>query len=939
MFINLHNHSDHSVFDGFQTIEEMIERAKELKQTAIGLCDHGTTSGLYKFRNLCLKNNIHPVMGVELYFTTHNIKDKEDIYHIGVWAQSTQGLKNLYKLTTLAHQNTYYKPRLTFDMIKQYHEGVVFTSACCGGFLSNVDAFEWAQKFQTLLGDRFYIELFATDEDKIKEYNIHALSLAQVLGIKTIISTDAHYSTPSRTALHSKWKSCGDDNYFHGSTYYLMGEEDVLKFTDSIPKEVVLSSIQNTYELAMSCQVEIKTGERHYPSLGIDNPKETLLAKCREGFKKRGLTTLSPDDKKTYGERVTYEVSILEKAGYIDYILITANIIDFARENNVLCGIGRGSVVASLVAYLLGITHLDPIKYNLIFERFCHLERVTMPDVDNDLESLCREDIINYIRSKYGEVYQVRTINALGIRGAIQRAGQVLGKDPKKIDEYSKVFGDNIDKLPDLEVKNMAKQFSGYIQNYGVHASAIAVFPSDPNEWCAIERQDGNFVVAYDFHEIEEMGLLKIDMLGLKTLDIIHATLDSIPDNIDIYNLPDDKEVFDMLTRGETAGCFQIESKGMTDVVKRMKPTTVSNLFDVVALYRPGITDAGMLDPYLNKTAKSLHHTLDGILANTRNIIIYQEQIMQIAQKVAGYTLGEADMLRRGVGRKEEELVNSIGEDFLKKAVANGYSQLDAEHIWSNIKTFARYGFNLGHSAAYGYTAYITAYLKYHYPKHFFAAVLNQAKREDYADYISEMRRMKINIIPPQISEPICRATDEGVIIGLNLIKGVGKSLENFTIDKPESTWYNINKRSAEAMIKAGVWKGDRNLLLAQLEWVKDKHKKKIPFEEVVATTNFTDVEMEYDVLGFSFDAVLSVYDDSFCKKYKDCFLGTVTALKPYKTKTGKPMAFIKVTMGGVSKDFVCFEKEKCFGLNIGTTYVLKIDGTQIKDYMEAKRK
>ena len=945
MFVNLHNHSSYSLFDGFQSIEEMVARAKALGQKALGLCDHGTTSGLYHFRKVCSENGIHPVMGVELYFTTYNIKDKQDIYHIGVWAQTTKGLHNLYKLTTLAHQNFYSKPRLTFEMIQQYNEGIVITSACCGGFLSHPDGFQWAQKFQSLLGDRFYIELFATDDEKVSEYNQLALSIAKSLDVKTILSVDAHYAEPSKREIHKKWKECGDDNYFSGSTYYLMSEDDAREYAvDSIGAEIVRDSIANTHELAMSCSVEIDTKTKHYPTLGIANPKEELLKRCREGFVTRKLTTLSKEDKAIYGERVKYEIDIFERAGYLDYLLITIDILDNARRNNILCGAGRGSVVASLVAYLTGITHVDPIKYNLVFERFCHLERVTPPDIDNDLESLRREDVIHYIRERFGEVYQVRTINTLGIKGAIQRAGQVLGKDPKIIDEYSKLFGENIEKLPDLDVKKFAEHFNGYIQNYGVHASAIVVMPSDPCEWCAIERQGDKtnkketYVAAYDFHELEEMGILKIDILGLKTLDIIHDTLKSIGKDLDIYHLEDDKNVFDMLSQGKTLGCFQVSSKGMTNTIKEMKPRTVSDLFDLVALYRPGIMDANMLEPYLQHTAELLHPSVEDILRPTRNIIVYQEQVLEIVRRVAGYTLGEADMVRRVMGRKEIELVKAAGEEFIKRAVANGYATEEANHIWDHIKTFARYGFNKGHAAAYGYTAYITAYLKYYHPKEFYAATLNFTEREEVSDYTIEMMKNGIQILKPRLDHYKWTATEEGVIVGLKAIKGFGEQ-QLLPIDKRDEIWYNINRRSVEALIKAGVWDGDRNLMLAQLEWYKDKRKRKPALETVTAKTNITETAMEYDVLGFSFDSTYSAYDDNLCQRFKDCELGTVISFKPWKTKKGKPMAFVKVNMKGENKDLVCFDEGKCYGIKTGQTYVFRVEGSQITDYVEAKRK
>lgn len=951
MFSNLHQHTDYSTHDGFAKLPELISRAKELGYPALAITDHGTVTGVIDFYQECKKQGIKPILGCEFYFTREITVQDSSTYHLILLAKDNEGYKNLMKLDTYAHAHFYKKPRIGIEALMQYSKGLVCTTACIAGPLSCDDPLDVANDLYDIFLDDFYIELQPHDfEEQIAYNEKYKAENGFMPDVNRIVTLDSHYVTPDDIAAHKMWLGLGDDSQYYASDdYYLKSEGEVIDWFNAHNIDIK-EAIDNVQEIVDKCNVEVEFGGHNYPVF-CDDPATYVKEKCNEGFKRLGICKYP--NKKEYIAQVRHEFDVLEKLEYLNYFCIIDDMISYCRENNIPTGLGRGSVVGSLTAYLMGITRLDPIKYNLVFERFANPERVTPADVDTDVSTPCRDQVIQYIKEKYGEVYQIRTINVIQDKSAVQRAGQALGIAPTEYTRVSKAIV-NVEDMPaktkeQKEWKALALKFKGHIISYGCHASAVLVSPKDVCNWTAVEKQGDNMVVCHDFHQLEAQGLLKLDILGLETLDVIEQTKHRAGLNFDIANIQtDDEATAKMLRSGNTAGCFQIESNVMTSIILRMGVKTVEDLVAVVALGRPGPLDSGMVETFLrrrNHQEPTVYEIpeLEPILKDTEGVIVYQEQIMQIAQRICGYSLGEADNLRRIIGRKVVDEMQPAIDDMIQRGVKNGFSEKQMKDLTDNIITFASYGFNRGHSAAYGMTAWVTAYLKAHYPAAFMASLLdsNCKDKPKLATYVLHAMNNGIRVLPPQLKHRNCYSDydEDGpyIILGLNCIAGVGNSEvpKDSPTDFKEFIAQNasLNKTVLSNLVKAGVFEGNRDEMLQYIVWYKDKRKSKGEFK--YTKTMYNEQEEESKVLGMSFGDIFEGYDMSLANNVTT-FGYEVLNVKGRKTKTGKPMAFVKVRNNTSVKDLVIFN-DKYKQIKAHKVYIMRVQNNRIFDFSEAR--
>lgn len=836
-FISLHSHSHFSLLDSIAKPKDIAKRLVELGQPAFALTDHGTTSGLLEMYHECQKNNLKMIFGCEHYWT-YDATIKDGTYrHVVFLAKNFEGYQNLLKLTTEAHQNFYRKPRVDIDIIRKYAKGLKCGSACLGGILRVFNEstnkyevnIELLEQFLGIFGKDFYIELHTYSPEEQREWNFELIKVAEKYKIPMVAAVDSHYVLKSQSETHKKFLTQGkerEDGYYQCPDFYLHSEQEVREALSYLPSDIVEKAIANTQVITDECNVEFPDYGINYPKLDVKDEREAVLDVMRKNWKRK-----LPDKSKwsAHVDRVKYEMDVLEKAGYFQYFLIISDVLEFCRDNDIALGTSRGSAAGCDVAYIMGIHRTDPIEFDLIFERFLHLQRVGLPDVDLDVSKRDRGKVIDYLKDKYGEVYQARTFSYMGAKGALKRAGNCLGYDPQVIngitkgipkysdddysgEEHERYLIDSCD--CDSGLKELAKSFVGVIISYGIHASAAIVFPCNPSYFTAIEKSKDNYVTAYDFHDIEAMGVLKIDCLGLKTTDVIKDTIELIGEDIDIINIPqDDTKTFDMLAKGNTLGVFQIENQGFTQLIKRVKPRCLKEFAPLMAVYRPGIIAAGLLETYIRRVTgeepiEYLHPDLETITSSTAGLIVFQEQIIEIAKKFCGYSAGEADMVRRAVAKKKPEEMAKIKPDFISKSIANGYTKEVATKLFELIEYFSAYGFGKGHSFGYGQLSYATAYLKANYPKEFMVSLINSEKeQEDIVPYITECKSLGIPILHPDLSigNLDWQIEDNSIRMGLGYIKGIGK---NLTV-KPCETFNEIVEHNAknvvENLTKAGA--------------------------------------------------------------------------------------------------------------------------------------
>jgi len=901
-FVHLHNHTHYSLLDGLTKIDELIAKAKQQGSPAVAITDHGSMYGVVEFYEKCTKAGIKPIIGVETYLAPHSRFDKntkEDArnFHLLLLAENNQGYQNLIKLVSKAHlEGYYYKPRIDWELLSAHHEGLIASTACLAGEIPRLIAAQKLDRakerigeYQELFGkDNFFLELMDHPElEGQTEVNQTLIELSRQTGAPLIATNDAHYLNKSDEeaqdillCLQNKKKLEDTDRMkmIGSGDYSFRSNEDMIAAFAATPE-----AIANTLKIAERCQVDLELGKVQLPHFEVPdgfNGNSYLRHLCEQGMTKRYGT--KPKNEKQLRERLDYELEVITKMGWPSYFLIVADFVNWAKSNKIVVGPGRGSAAGSLVCYLTGITNLDPLRYELLFERFLNPDRISMPDIDMDFADIRRDEVIRYVESKYGadHVAQIITFGTMAARAAVRDVGRVLNEPYEFCDRLAKMIpatyklAEAISEVEELKeiyekdpaakrVLDYAKTLEGVARHASVHACGIIITKNPLTDHVPIQyasSSDRNIISQYSLHPIEDLGLLKMDFLGLKNLTIIESALRIIKNTrgveIDIDEIPlEDKETYRLFQKGETTGVFQFESSGMKKYLRDLKPTEFEDIIAMVALYRPGPMEwiPNYIEGKHQRQMTYLHPKLKPILEKTYGVAIYQEQVMQISREVAGFTRGEADTLRKAMGKKIPALLAEQKEKFISGCVANDLSLELGQKIFSFIEPFAGYGFNRSHAACYAMIGYQTAYLKAHYPAEFMAALLSsdQNDTDRIAIEIDECRKMGINIMPPDINESFGSFTvvtsgtksdtpakdDEEVNtirFGLKAIKNVGAHIADVIIAdrKAEGSYIDIfnfleritdrdlNKKSLESLIKSGGLDryGDRSQLLANVD-------------------------------------------------------------------------------------------------------------------------
>ncbi|WP_177505278.1 DNA polymerase III subunit alpha [Anaerosinus sp.] len=885
-FVHLHVHTEYSLLDGASRIHQLIDRAKELNMPAIAITDHGSMYGVIDFYKAAKAKGVKPIIGCEVYVAPKSRFDKmavdgESYYHLILLAENQQGYKNLIELVSLAYsEGFYYKPRVDKELLKKYHEGIICLSACIAGEIPAAIIRDNPERADVLV--REYIDIFGKDNFFIeiqnhgmpeeKKANVELVKLAEKYDLGLVATNDSHYTNRNDSEFHDvllciqMGKTVDEENRmrFPNDNFYLKSPEEMEKLFGAYR-----GAIENTVKIAERCQVDFVFGQLHLPVFPVPDgmTDESYLRKlCKERLNDRYATVT-----KLETERLDYELSVIHKMGYDSYFLIVWDFINYAKNHDIAVGPGRGSAAGSIVAYLLGITNIDPLKYDLLFERFLNPDRVTMPDIDIDFCYVKREKVIEYVVERYGSerVAQIITFGTMAAKGAIRDVGRALNMTYSEVDRIAKMIPAELNMTIDKALKSnpelqnayqeepavtklvdFARDVEGLPRHASTHAAGVVIARDPLTDYVPIQvSADGFAVTQYDKDRVEELGLLKMDFLGLRTLTVISDALVLIKENrgvkvdIDAIDLEDEKTA-QMLSNGDTVGVFQMESSGMTTLVKELKPNGFADIIPLVALYRPGPLGSGMVTDFINgrhgrKEVKYLHPLLEPILKETFGVILYQEQVMQIVQVLAGFTLGQADLLRRAMGKKKHSILAAQRENFLNGARSNGIDEALAIEIFDLMAHFADYGFNKSHSAAYAMVAYQTAYLKAHYPNEFMAAMLSSVMgtSDKVGYYIEYCRHQGIQVLPPDInaSKASFSVDREAIRFGMAAVKNVGENaIESIIKAREKEDKFTslvdfctrvdmrvVNKRVIESLIKCGAFDSQgakRSQLLAVLD-------------------------------------------------------------------------------------------------------------------------
>lgn len=885
-FVHLHVHTEYSLLDGASRIQQLIDRAKELNMPAIAITDHGSMYGVIDFYKAAKAKGVKPIIGCEVYVAPKSRFDKmaidgENYYHLILLAENEQGYQNLIKLVSLAYsEGFYYKPRVDKELLRTYHEGIICLSACIAGEIpaaiirDNPERADFlVQEYIDIFGkDNFFIEIQNHGMPEEKKANLALVGLAEKYDLGLVATNDSHYTNRSDSEFHDvllciqMGKTVDEENRmrFPNNNFYLKSAEEMEKLFGAYH-----GAIENTVKIAERCQVDFTFGHLHLPVFPVPDgmTDEAYLRKlCEDRLNSRYEAVT-----KVETERLDYELSVIHKMGYDSYFLIVWDFINYARNHDIAVGPGRGSAAGSIVAYLLGITNIDPLKYDLLFERFLNPDRVTMPDIDIDFCYAKREKVIEYVVERYGRerVAQIITFGTMAAKGAIRDVGRALNMTYSEVDRIAKMIPAELNMTIDKALKSspelqnayqeepavtklvdFARDVEGLPRHASTHAAGVVIARDPLTDYVPVQLSaDGFAVTQYDKDRVEELGLLKMDFLGLRTLTVISDALILIKENrgigidIDTIDLEDEKTA-QMLSIGDTVGVFQMESAGMTTLVKELKPDGFADIIPLVALYRPGPLGSGMVTDFINgrhgrKKVKYLHPLLEPILKETFGVILYQEQVMQIVQVLAGFTLGQADLLRRAMGKKKHSILAAQRENFLNGARSNGIDETLAIEIFDLMAHFADYGFNKSHSAAYAMVAYQTAYLKAHYPNEFMAAMLSSVMgtSDKVGYYIEYCRHQGIQVLPPDInaSKASFSVDKEAIRFGMAAVKNVGENAIDSIIKAREKEdkftslvdfctrvdMRVVNKRVIESLIKCGAFDSQgakRSQLLAVLD-------------------------------------------------------------------------------------------------------------------------
>ncbi|HAZ46798.1 MAG TPA: DNA polymerase III subunit alpha [Cyanobacteria bacterium UBA11371] len=945
-FVGLHIHSDYSLLDGASQLPDLVDRAVELGMNAIALTDHGVMYGAIELLKVCRGKGVKPIIGNEMYIINGDIEKQErrPRYHQVVLAKNNQGYKNLVKLTTISNlkgiqgKGIFARPCINKDLLKQYSEGLIVTSACLGGEVpqailqGKLDAArKVAQWYKEVFGDDYYLEIQDHGLQEERVVNVEIARIAKELDIKIVATNDSHFISCNDVEAHDALL-CIQTNQLvreekrlrYTGTEYLKSAEEMRKlFRDHLEDEVIEEAIANTVEVAEKVDRYDIMGEPRLPDYPVPSghtPDTYVEEKAWEGLLERLKVKSRAEVNPVYKERLEYELKMLEEMGFSTYFLVVWDYIKFARDNGIPVGPGRGSAAGSLVAYALKITNIDPVHHGLLFERFLNPERKSMPDIDTDFCIEKRDKVIEYVTKKYGEdrVAQIITFNRMTSKAVLKDVARTLGISyadsdrmaklipvsrgkPAKLkemiseqtpeskfklayeNETVKIHNERKEPIGEIPVRrwvDMAMRIEGTNKTYGVHAAGVVISASPLDEIVPLQKNnDGSVITQYFMEDVESMGLLKMDFLGLKNLTIIEKAIDLIKKNKNEIIHPDAiteeerygqkiiakgtekklpkqvKKTFEIIEKGDLEGIFQIESSGMRDIVQRLKPSNIEDLSSILALYRPGPLDAGLIPQFIDrKHGKQKvvyeHPLLEPILQETYGTLCFQEQIMKMAQDLAGYSLGQADLLRRAMAKKKTEEMQKQKEAFIDGATRNGVSKKIAEHLFNQMLDFAAYCFNKSHSMAYAYVTYQTAFLKANYPTEYMAALLtaNSSDREKVKKYIDGCQKLNINVEPPDINRSGVDFTPQGnsILFGLSAIQNVGENaIASILKARNEGGPFKsladmcdridlrtLNRGVLEALIKCGAFDSiekNRNQLIHDLDlvisWARDRAK------------------------------------------------------------------------------------------------------------------
>ncbi len=909
MFSHLHVHTQYSLLDGMGRISHLVERAKEMGMESLAITDHGVMYGAIEFYLAAKEAGIKPIIGCEVYLTpnsrlSRSASDKSN-YHLVLLAKNLTGYRNLIQLATRAQlEGFYYKPRVDRELLERYHQGLIALSACIVGEVPRLilsgrleEAKQTALWYKQTFGD-FYLEIQRHPIPELEQLNQHLIPMSQELDIPLVATNDVHYVNREDASAHDLLLCIGTNSSIHdqkrirmaGDFYYLKSPEEMAKLYQDIPQ-----ALENTERIAEMCNLKLEFGRLHLPE--VDLPEGKTADQFLADLCHQGLAQYYPNPSPEIEERLDYELEVIKQTQFANYLLVVWDIISFAKERKILFGV-RGSAAASIILHCLGITEVDPIENKLVFERFLNLERQEMPDIDLDFEDARRDEVITYVSQKYGKdhVAQIITFGTLGAKAALRDVGRALGMPYGDVDRVARLVpfrpGMTLERAldennelraiyeEDKVIRNLvdsARRLEGVARHASTHAAGVVISKQPLTSYVPLQRAskgDGETTVMTQFtmEDIACIGLLKMDFLGLANLTILGKARDIIAKSrgigIDLHNIPmDDAKTFELLSSGETVGVFQLEGAGMRRYIKELKPTTFSDIAAMIALYRPGPMEH---IPTFIKAKRGLepirypHPALTSILEETYGVIVYQEQVLFIVQALAGYSLGQADIFRKAMGKKIAAVMKKEKRNFMSGAREMGYSSQIAEEVFALIEPFAGYAFNKAHSFSYALIAYQTAYLKANYPAEYITAILitHADQLEKVATAVAECRRLGIEVLPPDVNRSqvsfSIEPDEEGaptIRFGLNVIKNVGlgaveplvaernkggefKSIEDLC---RRSDLHGLNRRAMESLIKAGALDclGDRGALLASVGRIQSLAQREQHLRETGQSTMF----------------------------------------------------------------------------------------------------
>lgn len=1001
-FVNLHVHSHYSLLDGLAKISGLVKLAQEHEMSTLAITDHGALYGAIEFYQLTKKAGIKPIIGVETYITSRGrfrkeTKADDERFHLILLAKNFQGYKNLLKIVTASYlEGFYYRPRVDFELLQEFHEGILATSSCINGqigqaILSGGDPKPIVQRYLDIFGDSFYLEV-QHHPSLVEQQTVNdaLVELSRTYSVPLVATGDSHYLQSQDAQAHDvllclqtkKVKTDTNRMCMLGEDFSFANYQHIIDaFSEKLPQ-----AIENTIKIAEMCELEIPMGKTILPHFELpkgETAEKKLRDLCQEGIVTRYGDNPSP---KVF-ERLEYELGVINSSGYPSYFLIVHDFVSFAKKQKIVVGPGRGSAAGSIVAYLLHITNLDPLAYDLLFERFLNPERVTMPDIDLDFADSRRDDVIDYVEEKYGKdhVAHIITFGTMAARVSIRDVGRVLGVSYSYCDSLAKMIpphmelAECVEKIPELREKyekeedtkniiDIAKKLEGVARHSSTHACGIVITKDPLTDYAPCQYaspDDKTIVTQYSLHPVEDLGLLKFDFLGLSNLTILEQAKKIIQKtrgvDIDLDTLPlNDKKTYTLFQKGKTTGVFQFESAGMKRYLKELKPSEFEDVIAMVALYRPGPMD--LIPDYIaskhgKRIPEYIHERLRPILENTYGIAIYQEQLMKIAQELAGFSLGEADVLRKAVGKKIPKLLKEQREKFVQGCISQEVKKQIAEKVFDFIEPFAGYGFNRSHAACYAFIGYQTAYMKAHYPTEFMAALLtaDQQNTDRVAIEIEECREMGIEVLAPDINESFEGFTavmslekeSSRIRFGLLAIKNVGEHIVDVLVEERKKNGHytsledlltrvqdkDLNKKSLESLIKSGSLDsfGDRNEMLYNSDALLSFHKRvseqlntrqasifggnsasvkqTITLAKAPPLENQQKLLWEKELLGLyisqhpltELDSLLSPYVQTRFQVQKSRegalvkVYGIVTTIKKILTKKNEPMIFVKL--------------------------------------------